>query len=356
MGMHTYALTPGRINKYKGRILAHAVPLEVLGRAGRQEKLPKNSSNTYVARRWVPYGATTTVPNQFFQAGTGDRSASLVSSHLTSEGVTPNPESIVPQDVTVVMKQYSCLYGLTDQMQDLYEDDAPAAMKEQIGERITLVNEQIVYGELKASTNQFYGGTGTSRATVNGPITLNMVRKMVRSMSANHGRAVTTVLKPTGDFGTDAVAAGYFVYGHTDLAADIRDLPNFTPVEKYASGTPMPNEIGKCEEFRFILSPDLPSIQDAGAAIATWTGTGSGYSTTGTSLDVYQFVVLAKEAFSQIALRGSESVDITFLPPGEKSKSDPLGQRGYAGAKWYKAVMLENSAWCAVANVAVKAL
>ena len=105
-----------------------------------------------------------------------------------------------------------------------------------------------------------------------------------------------------------------------------------------------------------MLSPDLPSIQDAGAAIATWTGTGSASSTTGTSMDVYQFIVLAKDAFSQISIRGKESVDITFLPPSQKDKSDPLGQRGYAGAIWYKAALLENASWCAVGNVGVKTL
>jgi len=356
MSMQTYTLNPGRINKYKGRILSHAVPTEVLSRAGRQEKMPANSSDTYVARRWIPFGGTSSAPNQFFQNGTGDRSSAIIQAHQTAEGITPNPESITPMDVTVVLKSYSCLYGLTDKMQDLYEDDAPSAMKEQIGERITLVNEQIIYGELKASTNQFYGGSGTTRATVNGPITLGIVRKMVRSLNANHGKSVTSVLKASGNYGTDAVGAGYFVYGHTDLASDIRDLPNFTPVEKYASGTPMPNEIGKCEEFRFILSPDLPSIQDGGAAVANWLGSGSGYSTSASNLDVYQFIVLAKDAFSQIAVRGKESLDVTFIPPNQKDKSDPLGQRGYAGAKWYKAAMLENAGWCAVGNVGAKSL
>lgn len=356
MTMQTYALTPARIGKYKGKILAHATPYEILSLAGRQEKMPANESDTYVARRWIPYGATSSAPNGFFANGTGDRSANMASAHLTSEGVTPAPESIVPMDVTVVLKQYSCLYGFSDKTATIYEDDVPAAMKEQIGERMALVNEQIVYGELKASTNQYYGGTGTTRATVNGPITIGMIRKMVRGMNANHGKPVTNVLRASGNYATDPVAAGYFVYGHTDLASDIRDLPNFTPAEKYASGTPVPYEIGKCEEFRFVLSPDFPSLQDAGAAIANWVGSGSGYSTTGSNLDVYQFVVLAKDAFSQIAVRGAKAMDVVFLPPGQKDKADPLGQRGYAGAIWWKAVMLENSGWCAVGNVGAKAL
>jgi hypothetical protein len=36
MAMQNFSLTPGRINKFKGEILAHAVPMEVLGKTGRQ--------------------------------------------------------------------------------------------------------------------------------------------------------------------------------------------------------------------------------------------------------------------------------------------------------------------------------
>ena len=350
MTMQTFALTSGRINKFKGQILAHAVPLECLGRSGRQVKMPKNSSDTYVARRWLPYGATSTTAssqNQFFQNGTGNRDIAISQAHLTSEGVTPTPESITPVDITVVMQQYSCLYGFTDKTYDLYEDDIPKAMIEQVGERVTFVNEMIVYGALRGCTNQYYGGTGTSLATVNGPLTLGLVRKIAKNLQANHGKPVNKMLSASGNFGTDAVAEGYTVYCHTDLEPDIRDIPGFIPAEKYASGTPMPNEIGKVERFRFITSPDLPSVQDGGAAIGA-TGL---YSTTGTSIDVYPFIVTAQDAWGQIAVRGMEAMDPTFIPPGMKSKSDPFGQRGYAGTIWWKAVMIENAGWMAIGNV-----
>jgi len=355
MAIQTFALTPGRINKFKGEILAHAVPLECLGRGGRQVKMPRNSSDTYVARRFLPYGATSTNANtqdRFFQNGTGNRDTAISQAHLTSEGVTPPPESITPVDITVVMQQYSCLYGFTDKTYDLYEDDIPKAMVEQVGERMTFVNEMIIYGALRACTNQYYGGTGTTLATVNGGLTLGMVRKIAKNLQANHGKPVNKVLSASGNFGTDAVAEGYTVYCHTDLEPDIRDIAGFIPAEKYASGTPMPNEIGKVERFRFITSPDLPAVQDGGAAIGA-TGL---YSTTGTSIDVYPFIVTAQDAWSQIALRGKESMDPTFIPPGAKSKSDPFGQRGYAGTIWYKAVMIENAGWMAVGNVGSKTL
>lgn len=355
MVMQTYSLSPGRINKFKGQILSHAIPREVLGRTGRQVKMPKNNSDTYVARRWLPYGATATnasTQNQFFQNGTGDRGAAIVAQHQIQEGVTPSPDSLVPVDTTVILQQYGCLYGFTDKTYDLYEDDIPKAMIEQVGERVTLVNEMVLWGALRGITNQYFGGTGTTIATVNGPLTLGLVRKISKNLQANHGMPVNKMLKASPNFDTSAVAEGFTVYAHTDLEPDIRDLPNFTPVEKYASGTPMPGEIGKVERFRFITSPDLPSLQDAGAAIGA-TGL---YSTTGVNIDVYPFIVTAQDAWSQIAVRGVSSLDTTFLPPGEKSKADPLGQRGYAGAIWWKAVLIENAGWCAVGFVGSKVL
>jgi len=93
-------------------------------------------------------------------------------------------------------------------------------------------------------------------------------------------------------------------------------------------------------------------VQNGGAAVGA-TGL---YSTTGSSLDVYTLIVLAQDAFSQIAVRGLDSLDPTFLPPGQKSKSDPHGQRGYAGTIWWKACMIENNGWMAVGQVGSKVL
>lgn len=354
MTIQTFALSPGRINRFKGRILKSAEATECLSRGGRQVKFDKNNSDTYVARRWVPYGATTSNPNVFFANGTGDRAAAMVQANQTQEGVTSLPESIVPMDVSVVMQQFNCLYGFTDKTFNLYEDDIPQAMVDQIGTRVTLIKEMVNYGALKASTNQWYGGTGTSRATVNGAITLGLLRKISKSLAANHGQQVTKVLSASADYGTDAVAGGWLVYVSTDMEPDIRDLPNFVPAEKYASGKPMDNELGKCERFRFITSPDLIGYQDAATSVTA--STYSLNSTTGTNPDVYPFIVVAADAWSQVAVRGLDSLDPTWLPPGMKDKSDPQGQRGYAGTKWWQATMVENNGWMAVGNVGTKVL
>lgn len=348
----TFSLTPGRLNKYKGQILSHAVPAEVLSRQGRQVEMPKGQSDTYVARRFLPYGATTSAPNTFFPTATGDRGNVIVQAHLTQEGVTPSPESIVPMDVTTVVQQYSCLYGFSDKTFYLYEDDIPKEMIKQVGERIALVNELINWGTLRSCTNNYYGGTGTTLATVNGAVTLGFLRKITKSLQANHAKPVNSVLKPSQLYGTDAVAEGFTIFCHTDMEPDIRDLPGFTPAEKYASGKPMEHEIGKVERMRFITSPDLPSFQDGGASVSGL----NLYSTSASNIDVYPIVVVAQDAWSQLAVRGLSSLDPTYLPPGQKSKSDPFGQRGYAGSIWWKAALVENNGWMAVGYVGLKNL
>lgn len=334
-----------RIAKLKGDILKHAVTAEVLGITGQQRAMPKNSSKTIVHRRYLPYGAAATNFN------TINRPVATAAGHELTEGVAPTADTLIPQDITVTLKQYGCLYELTDQVADTYEDDVPAELKKHCGERIALVREMIRYGVLKACTNVFYGGGGSTRASVNSKITLNVLRKISRNLQANHAKRVTGILAPTPNIGTQPVEASYLVFVHSDAEADVRDLAGFTHVSEYGSRKPVsPYELGSVENFRFITSPELAPYAAAGALIGA-----TGLSGT-TNIDVYPFIVVGEDAWGQLALRGMESIDPTYIPPGQKDKSDPLGQRGYVGAKFYMACTLLNEGWMAVAEAGVTAL
>ncbi|HTH12564.1 MAG TPA: N4-gp56 family major capsid protein, partial [Acidovorax sp.] len=258
-----------------------------------------------------------------------------------------------PQDITVTLKQYGCLYQLTDQTADTYEDDAPAEMKQQCGERIALVREMIRYGVLKACTNVYYGGGGSTRASVNAKITLSLLRKVSRNLQANHAKRITGILAPSIDISTQPVEAAYLVFVHTDAEADVRDMAGFIHVTEYGTRKPVsPYEIGSVENFRFITSPELAPYLAAGAAVGS-TGLSSAG---GVNVDVYPFIMVGADAWGQLALRGGDSLDPTYIPPGQKDKSDPLGQRGYVGAKFYMACTMLNEGWMAVAEAGVTAL
>lgn len=337
---------PERIGKLKGEILAHAVATEVLGITGLQRALPKNNGRTVVYRRYLPFGAANTDWN------TRNRPAVNAAAHELTEGVTPTADTLVPQDITVTIKQYGCLYQLTDQVVDTYEDDVPAEMKKHCGERVGLLREMIRYGVIKSCTNVFYAGAAaSSRVTVSAKITLNLLRKVSRNLQANHAKRVTGILAPSINIATKPVEASYLVFVHTDAEADIRDLQGFVHVSAYGSRKPVhAQEIGSCENFRFITIPELAPYLAAGADVASTGLMGTA------KVDVYPFIMVGEEAWGQLALRGADSIDPTYIPPGVKDKSDPLGQRGYVGAKFYMQCMLLNEGWMAVVEAGVSAL
>ena len=358
MAIQNMAAQAARIGKWKGEILARAIPCEVLRLAGTQKQMPKNVSDTVVYRRWVPYNASVGNPNILIQSGgaavetdVSNRVDTHITNNLLAEGTTPTPDSIVAQDITAVLKQYGCLYSFTDKVADLYEDGISDAMKTQVAERMALIRELELYSKVRANTNRFYGGTGTTLATVNGKLTAKLLRKITRSLNLNHSKKITSILAPSPNIGTKPVEAAFLVFCSSDVDADLRDATNFpgyTPVAAYGSRKPMhENEIGSFEQFRFIASPELVPFQNAGALVGATGCLSSG----GTNIDVYPLIVVGQESYGTVALRGSKSFDLSVIPVGNKDSADPLGQRGYVGAKFYAVSVLLNQQWCATALV-----
>lgn len=346
MAQQVYATPAGRINEIKGETLGHAIPVEVLALGCKMKPMPKNQGDNISYRRWLPYGAISTTVH------TQNRPAAVAASHIVQEGVSPAAETLTPVDVNVVIQQYGCIYSYTDKVALLYEDDIPEEMKQQTGERMGLVREMIRYGELKAAANVLYSG-GTTRLTVDEKITLNVLRRMTRTLKLNHAKKKTRVLSPSGNYDTSAVEAAYMVFVSTDAEPDIRDLPGFIPTAKYGQRTVISEqEIGSCEEFRFLTSPELTAYADSGAAVGT-TGL---YSTTAVTIDVYPFIVMGEEAAFDVALRGTKSFDLVHLPHSMKSKEDILGQRGYVGESFWSAVKVTNGGWMGVIEAGVSAL
>lgn len=347
MALHRYDTQESRLKALSGAFIGHALPTEVLGGCGIQQQMPKNKTDTIILSSWVPFGGTASSPNIF---------SVNEKAHLTREGVTPKPDSITRRDISIKLNEYAALYAFTSKDWDMYEDNIAEAMKEQIGERMGLVRELAIYGQMKASTNKSYAGgsSATTRATVSGKITPLFLQRMVRSLKNNHAKFVTKILDPSGNIGTSYVEAAYVAYAHTDCEQDIYDLPGFLPVAGYGTRKTISDfEIGTWQKIRFVLSPELNSYPDAATSI-----TASTYglkTTTGTNPDVYPLIVVSQDCFAQVAMRGKNAVDAIFLD-NKPSKSDPLGMRGYIGAKFWHGSAIANSGWLAVGECGVSDL
>ncbi len=332
-------------------MLAHAQPITVLGDFGMQRQMPQNATDTLVFRRTLPFGASTsgtTIENSARYVGTPNVTPT---SFVLGEGATPNANTINFQDVTVTLQQYGLLYKFSSKVELLYEDDVPGEMVKLVGETMAEVLELVRYGVLKAGSTVIYSN-GSSRASVNTPISLNALRRAARTLESNRAKRVTSRLAPGVNFGTRAVQPAYIVFVHTDAVADIRNLPGFTRMEDYGSFKPIhDNEIGACEDFRFIKSPLLASFAAAGSA----TLNGS-LSVGGSNVDVYPFLVIGEDSWGQVALKGMNAITPRVLKSGDINHANPLGQFGYVGAStWFAAVRL-NEAWMARIECGVTAL
>lgn len=301
-------------------MLEHARPIIVLSDYGQSKPLPKNKAEQVKFRRPVPY---------------------VVSTTQLTEGVTPSSHKTSYVDVPATMGQYGDLAEITDRVHDMAEDPVLRDMSVLSGEQAAETIEMVTWGVIKAGTNVVYSDAAdTARTDVGSAISLNAQRTATRFLRAQRGKKITSKMSSSVQYGTEAVDAAFIALGHTDLDSDIRDMPGYVPVEKYGSMKPLPYEVGKVEDVRYVLTPLLEPFLNAGD-----TASGTGMTTSGTLVDVYPVVIIAKEAYGCIPLRGAGAIHPTVLNPGVPSKSDALGQRGYVGWKtWFVAVVL-NQAW-----------
>jgi len=330
MATTTYTGLSQRTNAFAAKeMLAHAEPILCLSKFGMAKPMPANKANVVKFRRPVPLAVATTP---------------------LTEGTPPTAKAMSYEDVTVTLSQYGDVVEITDVVHDLAEDPVLKDAAMMCGEQAAETIETLMWGVLQGGTNVFYAN-GAARNAVNTVITLDKQRAITRALKSERAKKITSMLSSSVKYGTEAVDAAFIAFAHTDLEADIRDLVGFVPTEKYGSMKPLPYEIGKVEDVRYILSPVLTSIEDAGGAAG-----GTKISTGGTNADVYPVIYAGKDAYGHVALKGAEAITPTIINPGQLDKSDPLGQKGLVGWKTYHKSFVANQAWMARLEVAASVL
>lgn len=237
---------------------------------------------------------------------------------------------------------------ISDRVNDLVEDPVLNDASKLAGEQAAETKERICWNAFRAGTNVTYSPTSaSSRSGVEAALTLNIQRAIVRSLQEQRGRPINEVLSASPNYATEPVRQGYVAVAHTNLEQDIRDLPGFTPTEKYGDYKPLHDqELGKIENVRYVLSPVLEEFSGAGAANTSFLNTGG-------NVDVYPVLYMARHAVGVVPLKGAGSMSPRVINPDQVDKSDPLGQRGLVGWKMYFAALILNEAWIQRAEVGV---
>ncbi len=311
-------------------MLKHAGPVRILEKTGPLVKpFPKNKGLDVKFRRPIPFAPATTP---------------------LMEGVTPTPTMLRFEDVPGRLEQYGEVAIVTDVIEDTHEDPVLQALVVQLGENIARTMEALDWAVLTGGTNVFYAN-GTARNQVNTTITLQKQRAVTRYLKAQKAMKVTQPLNSGPDYATFPIESAYIAVAHSNLDADIRGMANFKSTSEYAGKRVISDyEIGAVEDVRYLLSPDLDPWIDAGGPAGGMVSTG------GTNADVYPVLYFGKEAWGTVPLRGAGAIEPSIIPANQKTKDDPLGQRGYAGWKGWHCALILNQSWMARLEVAISDL
>lgn len=311
-------------------MLFRATPYLVFEKFGQTVVLPKNNSTTIKFRRFEHLDAT---PNTI------------------TEGVTPPAKIVDTTDVTATLDQYGDRVIITDVVLDT--TDCPV-LKENtavLGEQAAEMIENVRFGILKAGTNVYYAN-GSARSDVNEVMNRNLQRKVTRFLKAQKARMITKIVRSTPSYATQNVAPAYVAVCHPNCEADIRDMQGFVDAKDYGTMSPWENEIGACEQVRYVYSTVVTPWEDAGGDAST--GTVPVLSTTGTNADVYPILFIARDAYGIVPLKGETSITPMVVNP-KPTDSDPMAQRGHVAWKSMQTCVILNQSWICRAEVAVSA-
>ena len=323
--MTTYGDISPRTAQYAAkRLLKRAIPYLVLERFGQSRPLPRKHSDTVKFRRYERFPITPTP---------------------LTEGVTPNARKLTTTDIPAQLHQYGDRIEITDVIMDTHEDPVMQEGMDILGEQAAQMLEVVRFYALRGGTNVYYGGAAANRAAVASAIDLPFQRNIMRQLKRQDARKITRVVRSTPNFNTENVAPSFIGMCHPDLENDLRDMPGWTSPENYGTLSPYENEIGKCEDIRYLTSTIFEPWEDAG-------GSGDFLSTGGSKADVYPILYVASDSYGIVPLKGKGAVRPMVVNP-KPSDSDPLAQRGHVGWKSWQTAVILNDAWMIRGEVAV---
>lgn len=255
--------------------------------------LPKNAGDKISFRR---FGALTVDTNEL------------------SEGITPTALKASVAKIDAQVKQFGDYLVITDKLQMVGLDPVITELTEVLGEQAGEKIETITLNTLTAGTNVVYPNGRVSRDAIESTdvLTADMLLKIATQLKSVKAKPITL---PDG-------SKGYLMFVNTKQAYDLKKDPKWIEANhnhKDASAI-MDGVIGKYMGIYVVEYDFAPVLENAGS---------------GSSVDVYQAIVLSEGAFGMPDVEGSAKPEfILKVPKGDNANTDdPLNQRSTIGWK-----------------------
>jgi N4-gp56 family major capsid protein len=284
---------------------------------------------------------------------------------LTGSLAFPTRSAVQPTvtDVDSTVEKFGNFFYLNEEVDLVNFNGQSAKLSEVLGINAGQSLNRLQRNVIEDGATAIFGGTGTtatSISTATGGITNSDITVANNALQNNIGMKFMPMSMGEAADGTAPIRDAYWGLTHVDVEEDIRLLAGFQSVETYAGQTETARgEIGTVGGVRFISTTEASIDADSGATI-TGTATSNSRSTSGTSADVYNTVILAQDAVGSLGF-GSNHVQETYtagdrLPAvmmvghdrGSAGSADPLNEVSSVGWKSWHSGQILNPAWVRV--------
>lgn len=324
---------------YHRVFLAIAKQALVHDQFGMPADLPQHTGEQFMWRRYEKL-ATNTVP--------------------LSEGTTPTGKQMSYTNVVCTLRWYGDWVGITDRVDMVHPDrlltQITSRLSIQAAESMDIVTRDIInagtnYLRVTADGASPTTGVG-ARTTVAGVLTARALDTVITELDAANAMKFHPKMTASRKIDTHPLGRSYVAVVHPHIAHNLKKNDahsqlgeDWIPVQNYASGGQMyESEIGSYRGLiRFVETTQAKYWADSGSnAIDVGATAAATYrSTTGSLADVYSCLVMGKEAYGVVKLKGASNT--YYDPPG--GQGDPLHQRATAAWKACRGGSILNDDW-----------
>jgi len=315
---------------YNKVFLSVAMPALVHDRFGMPTALPKNTGEQVLWRRWKKLPPNV-VP--------------------LSESVTPAGKNMAYENVLGTVYWYGDWVGITDVVKWMHPDPVLSITTKRLAEQAAETADILTRDIINAGTSFLRVAAGatilTARVNTADVIHPAQLKTAITMLEGADAKYFHPTMNASRKIATEPIGPSYVAIVHPHVAHDLPDElgAEWIPREKYAAGNvAYPTEIGKYRNIRFLTSTLAKVWPDSGAAATSGPTAASVFratSATDTAADVYSCLILAKEAYGVVKLKGAAA---TYYNPAG-GNSDPLHQRATAGWKMCKGAAILNDAY-----------
>ena len=254
-----------------------------------------------------------------------------------TEGILPTASVPVRERVSFGVEQYGSFIKYTDQV-DLFDvDNVKSQFTDILGDQAAITTDVVIRNVINQGTSVVYANSAATRAALitagdatiaDGVVKANDLKLAILKLKNAGAKKYTSIVTGSTKVGTTPVRDAYYAFVHPNVVEDLRNIVGFKDIEEYAYSDKIADgEIGSYGDIRFIETNNGAIFTKGGAS------------------NVYSILVVGKEAYANVSVRGKKGTQMVFKPLSSGGTENALNQVGSVGWKMYAGGAILNDAF-----------